>query len=554
MTAEAGYPGGSASSLADAPATQGRPYLIAILALALVGTALLPFAQVELQAVPEFNVLYVTVVILGDLTTSVLLFGQFRASGRLPMLILAGAYLFTGSIVVPHLLYFSEIAPKYGWFAKAPQTAAWLWHVWHIGFPLAVLAFIASEHFFGDRIVRRRAAASWAAAAAVLGLVLAVTLTATAFEGSLPLLHDGRNWNPITFQLGWLMGGLTAAALVGVLALAGDRRVIHLWLAVALVAFLFDIIPNMLALKRFAFGWYAGRISGILAATFLLTMLIREINALYGQLGSALERLRALNLSLEDRIRERTSELVEANASLGFAIRQRDTLLSELNHRVNNNMQSVVSMLQFEQFRNSEPIVRDVLGRLLSRTRALAVVHHQLFGKPEATHVDLGEMLKDLMKRLGQAAAVKDRKITVETDVVYARADVSVASSVGLLVTELASNALEHAFRDGRPGRLRVSLKGSNGGHLLEVADNGVGLGGARPGYGSRIVSLLAEELRAELTTTSEAGTRVTLLIPSLEGNRKGVGKTRPDRRAKADAGSGRLEPVAAGEAGRTSN
>jgi hypothetical protein len=357
-------------TLADAPSQNSWPFLLAMGALTLVGVALLPFAAVEFPHAPGFNLVYVTLVISGDLATAFLLFGQFTASGRPPILILAGAYLLTSLLVLSHLLYFARVMPETGPFPRAPQSAAWMWHFWHLAFPAAALAFAVSERWRGDRVLRRTLTPTLLCVAVVLLATALLNIVATRFAPHLPQLHDGVVWNPITFQLGWTMAGLTAAALAALLTLRDAQRFVHSWLGVALVAFLFDIALNMLALERYNLGWYAGRVSGVIAATFLLAMLIVEINLLYRALAASASRLGEFNARLEARVTEQTSQLTASNTELAGAVRQRDTLLHELNHRVNNNMNNVVSMIQLEGARSDNEETRSVMARsVLARAR-----------------------------------------------------------------------------------------------------------------------------------------------------------------------------------------
>jgi two-component sensor histidine kinase len=498
-------------TLADAPSQNSWPFLLAMGALTLVGVALLPFAAVEMPHAPGFNLVYVTLVISGDLATAFLLFGQFTASGRPPILILAGAYLLTSLLVLSHLLYFARVMPETGPFPRAPQSAAWMWHFWHLAFPAAALAFAVSERWRGDRVLRRTLTPTLLCVAVVLLATALLNIVATRFAPHLPQLHDGVVWNPITFQLGWTMAGLTAAALAALLTLRDAQRFVHSWLGVALVAFLFDIALNMLALERYNLGWYAGRVSGVIAATFLLAMLIVEINLLYRALAASASRLGEFNARLEARVTEQTSQLTASNTELAGAVRQRDTLLHELNHRVNNNMNNVVSMIQLEGARSDNEETRSVMARLSSRVRAIAMVHHQLFGKPDVTHIDVDVTLRDLARNLGAANAAERRGIVITADIAPVRTHVATAGKLALLMTELVSNALEHGFPEGRSGRIAIRLARTEGGYVLEVADDGIGFDGHVPGYGMHIVRLLTEDLGGRLDLSDKGGACVRM-------------------------------------------
>lgn len=516
--AEPASPAPRTLGLAEASRRRRRTYLWAVAAIATVGTALLPFAGTPLPAVPEFNVVYVTGVLFGDTATAFLLFGQFRASGRASLLVLASAYLLTAAIVVPHLVLFSEFAPTPAWRAAAPQAAAWLWHAWHLAFPLAVLGYAALERRRGDSTVRRRSVPIAVAVGCVLGLAIGLTVLFTLGDDALPELHDGRTWNPITFRLGWAMGLATLAALVAVLTLPSRRRVLHLWLAVALVAFLFDIIPNMVALERFALGWYAGRVSGLLASTFLFAMLLRETARLYVSLGAALDRVATVNAELERRVQERTAALTAANASLANAVEERDVLLGEVYHRVNNNLQTIAGLLSMERRRLADDGARAALERMAGRARAMGLVHQRVMEARELHAVDLAKLLRDLAESLGRSLALERRGIAIAVDAEETKARLDVAMPLGLLVNEFVSNAVEHAFAGRTSGHIAVSLRREDDMLRLEVADDGVGMAKAQEGLGARIVAGLVAQLDGRQEIVEERGVRRRVLFRAGKG------------------------------------
>lgn len=507
---------GPPRALTDMRATpeRKRAYVGACVVLAAIGTAFLPLADRPLAAIPEFNVFYVTAVILGDLTTAFLLYGQFRASGRMPLVVLASAYLFTASLVVPHLLYFSEFAPRTGWFAGQPQSAAWLWHIWHIAFPAAVLVYVVAESRAGAVVADRRGRIVAGAIAGVLTASMAATLLVTTFADALPELHDGRVWNPITYQLGWAMGVTTVVALVAVLRLARHGRVLHLWLGVALTAFLFDILPNMAAMERFAFGWYYGRVSGILAATFLLCMLLREIALLYVSLSDALDEVGRLNVALESRVGERTRALEEANRALRVAVSERDLLLSEVYHRVNNNLQRITSLLSLERRRITDPELRASLDRMASRARAMGLVHRHLMGGRDLNALDLAGLLQALGAALDEALDLPGRDIRLEIRADGLRGDIDVAVPLGLVVNELVWRIARHAFGEGEGGSIRVVLREVEERWRLEVSHDGTGLAPDEPDLGLRIVRTLAMQLDGTFDSYGERGECSVLSFP----------------------------------------
>ena len=131
--------------LATAPADRREVHfaLAAVLASTALFIASLPYSTVKLAAVPAFIPAYKSALIVCDLITAVLLFGQFRFL-RLPgLLVLASGYLFTAAIAFVHALTFPGVFSSTGLLGAGPQSTAWLYIVWHAGFPVFVLAYAA---------------------------------------------------------------------------------------------------------------------------------------------------------------------------------------------------------------------------------------------------------------------------------------------------------------------------------------------------------------------------------------------------------------------------
>ncbi len=367
-----------ALSTAPASSRQRRFYIALSVGLATVSTALLAFVAEPWPAVPEFVSLYGAGVIFSDLITAFLLFGQFRQNRSVSLLILGAAYLFTGTIVAPHLAAFPDFTEGDGGLIGGPDTAPWLWHFWHIGFPMIVLGKVALMAVRPDAMVPdgRQTQAIAAAVGFTLSVVALLTLLATEWRDALPALTEGRAWNRLTFQLGWVMGALTVAAYVGLWAVTGCRSFLHLWLSVALVAFFFDFTPNLLALQRYSFGWYLGRFNGLIAASFLLMMFLWETNRLYQRLGE-------MNRRLERRVAERTAALVAANRDLRRTVRDRDLLLGEVHHRVRNNLQILDSLLNVHAMRGARGDPGEALQDFRRYVSALGSVHKQMMRSPD---------------------------------------------------------------------------------------------------------------------------------------------------------------------------
>jgi hypothetical protein len=114
-----------------------------VVVLSLIGFALgVPFVRVPLGSQPAFIPAYEAALLAIDLITALLLFSQFGRLRSLALLLLASGYLFDALMIVPHALSFPGVFSETGLLGAGPQTTAWLYMLWHLGFPLFVLAYV----------------------------------------------------------------------------------------------------------------------------------------------------------------------------------------------------------------------------------------------------------------------------------------------------------------------------------------------------------------------------------------------------------------------------
>jgi two-component sensor histidine kinase/DNA-binding NarL/FixJ family response regulator len=249
-------------------------------------------------------------------------------------------------------------------------------------------------------------------------------------------------------------------------------------------------------------------------------------------------QLRALYAGLELRVAERTQELRAANDQLQREIAERqkaevairaslhekEVLLKEIHHRVKNNLQVVSSILHLQGRKIDDPRYRNIFGECQDRVRTMALVHEKLYRSPSLSAIDLAEEVRDLVSMLASSHAHPNVRLEVQAD--SAISDIDTAVPVGLLVNEMVSNALKHAFPDGRDGRVNVTLRRLGPERLLlSVRDDGTGLpeGFAwecANSLGLTTIQALARQIRAKVEVRREGGTEfaLTFLAPQPAG------------------------------------
>jgi PAS domain S-box-containing protein len=287
-----------------------RLALTVVLISATMFLAAAPFAKTALPQVWAFIPVYQSALVISDLITAALLFGQFGFLRSGSLLALASGYVFSAAVAAVHMLTFPGLFSPSGLLAAGPQSTAWLYMFWHAGFPLFVIAYALLKT--GE--VRAPASlAVTASLAAVVASVGALTLVATVGHDALPAIMQGQHYTPTMASVVSCTWLVTVVALVLVWR-CRPRTVLDLWLIVVMCAWVFDVaIAAMLNAGRFDLGFYAGRTYGLLAASFVLVVLLSENGKLYARLIEAHERTRRLSSEREAESQRRVTAIVDAS-------------------------------------------------------------------------------------------------------------------------------------------------------------------------------------------------------------------------------------------------
>ncbi len=278
-------------SLLPASRSDWRLALSAVALLSVAFLALVPFAKMPLVAMPAFIPSYQAALFVCDLITAIVLFGQFSVQRTRGLLILATAYLFTALAIVPHTLSFPGLFAPGGAIGGGPQTTVWLYMLWHGAFPLLVTVYALTKS--DERKVADAGRVALLAMAAALGAVLAGTLITTTGHKLLPTLLKADNTYTTAMYLVissvWVLNVVALVTLV----LRPPYRALDLWMMVVMVAWIGDVgLSATFNAKRFDLGFYAGRACGLVAAGFVLVMLLLETRALYTRLARRLSTAR----------------------------------------------------------------------------------------------------------------------------------------------------------------------------------------------------------------------------------------------------------------------
>ncbi|MDJ0388736.1 AAA family ATPase [Roseomonas sp. E05] len=206
------------------------------------------------------------------------------------------------------------------------------------------------------------------------------------------------------------------------------------------------------------------------------------------------------------------------------ALKETEVLLKEVHHRVKNNLQLVSSLLNLQATAAGDPAVAAMFADSRNRVRAMAMVHENLYRAGRLDRVDLRAHIQGLCAQLARVHA--QPRIRLVTEVDGMEVDLDRAISCGLIVNELVSNALKHAFPEDGDGTVRVTLSDRGAGaFVLAVCDDGGGMAGreegeatrdAAPSLGLSLVHDLVRQLQGSLAVSHHQGTCFTMTIPPM--------------------------------------
>lgn len=225
-----------------------------------------------------------------------------------------------------------------------------------------------------------------------------------------------------------------------------------------------------------------------------------------------LGQLRSLNSDLEARVADRTRELTAT-------LKEREVLLQEIHHRVKNNLQVISSLINLQRRQVVDPQSRDALEECQTRVQAIALIHEKLYQSKDYSRVPFSEYAKSLVRSVLAANRTSASHVGLDLEVDGLSLTVDRAIPCGLILNELVTNALKHAFPNGRRGTIRVELGRVDETDLvLAVSDDGVGLPetiDSNDSLGMQLVRTLVAQLDGRLDVLREPETSFRVTFPA---------------------------------------
>jgi PAS domain S-box-containing protein len=210
------------------------------------------------------------------------------------------------------------------------------------------------------------------------------------------------------------------------------------------------------------------------------------------------------------------SDLKRTQSMLEKSLAEKELLLKEIHHRVKNNLMIISSLLSLQSRQVKDRETMDLFRESENRTRSMALIHERLYRSEDLKNIDLAEYLGRLASEIFRSYSA-DSRIRLNLEIDELKVDVETAVPLGLIVNELLTNAVKHAFPDGE-GTVTVSLSKRNGTVTLEVSDDGAGFPEdidweSSPSLGLQLVRSLTEQIDGKVEMISDGGTTFRIIF-----------------------------------------
>lgn len=488
---------------------------VAVLMVAVAGVA--PYAATPLPRFAAFIPFLNATIVVTDLVTAILLLAQFSISRSRALLVLAGGYLFTALIVIPHALTFPGAFSPKGLLGAGPQTAAWLYISWHLGFPMSLLLYAGLKDEERTVVASLASSVGWCVAITI-ALVLGLVWLTTAGDPFLPKLF--LNASELT-PLGAYVPSFDLAICAVALAFMWRRRrsVLDLWLMVVACALIGEL---SLTVVRFSLGFYFSRVLSLGTSAIVLIILLAETMGLYARLALANTMLR----------RERDSKLMNVAA-----------VVASISHEVKQPLAAMVmrgsTALRF--LGHTPPEIekaRSALNKIISDGRRASQIFdniRDLFrpSDQEGVPIDVNELIIGILDVM--QAELTEHHITIVTEFVSGPPQViGHRGQLEEVLLNLIWNAIE-AMSASMPGDrvLRLVTEHREGdGLAVKVIDTGPGIDPKKMdnifdafvttkpkglGLGLAICRMIVERHGGQLLASSgpEGGAQFEIVLPA---------------------------------------
>jgi two-component sensor histidine kinase len=219
-----------------------------------------------------------------------------------------------------------------------------------------------------------------------------------------------------------------------------------------------------------------------------------------------------------EKLQERYEEAIQKNQVLQQLLTEKECMLKEIHHRVKNNLQVVMSLLNSQADFLEDKAALSAIQESQHRVRAISLIHQKLYQSEGVARIPMHDYIGEVVAYLHESYCLH-HTVRFEVQVEPIELDVTQAVPLGLIINEVITNAFKYAFPDGRPGTVRLSLhRLAKTTYQLTIADNGVGLPAhynpsQSSSLGMTLLHGFSSQLGGELTIISPSGLTIELVF-----------------------------------------
>ena len=201
------------------------------------------------------------------------------------------------------------------------------------------------------------------------------------------------------------------------------------------------------------------------------------------------------------------------------SLNEKDMLLKEIHHRVKNNLMIISSLLNLQSRYIKDEESKNIFKESQNRARSMALIHERLYQSTDLKRIDFGDYIRTLSYDLYDTYVMDKTLVSLNVDVGDIMLDIDISIPLGLIINELITNCLKHAFLEGTSGKINIKLQNLDNKYQLEVEDNGIGFPEDidyknTDSLGLRLITSLTEQIDGEIELNNISGTSFKITFP----------------------------------------
>ncbi len=244
--------------------------------------------------------------------------------------------------------------------------------------------------------------------------------------------------------------------------------------------------------------------------------LVNSRNELEQKVLARTRELKEINESLQEEIALRN----KAEKEIVSSLREKEMLLKEIHHRVKNNMQVISSLLFMQARAQKDEKVKAILKESQDRIKAIALVHEKLYQSTDLDQIDYTDYLRKITDHLFESYKIDSNIITLHLNAEKAVLHIDKAVPCSLIINEMISNSLKHAFPEGRKGVITIDFRKGTDNYILTYSDDGIGIPvgitfDRTESLGMQLIKGLTKQINGLIELNRTAGTKYTITFPA---------------------------------------